>query len=109
MPRISSRSTKGKPPSPFDWTSNGKTWAVKGKQVILPRQIGGTRVHDMPRAEIKKSGITYAGNGLFVSEPILGAGYILAEYKGDIISIYDADILQMEVCALHCCVHTNLP
>jgi hypothetical protein len=79
-------------------TSHGKSWTVKSKQVILPRQIGGTRVHVMTRAEIKRSGISYAGN----SRRILGAGYILAEYEGEIISIYDAEILQMQVSALHC-------
>ena len=104
-PRKSSRSSKGKPPAPFDWTSDGMAWTVHSKHVILPRQIGGTREHVTPRAQIKRSGISHAGNGFFVSERILGAGHILAEYKGEIISIYDAVILQMQV---GCCVSMNL-
>jgi hypothetical protein len=44
----------------------------------------------MPCVEIKRSGLFQAGNGLYLSQGILGAGKILAEYKGEIISIDDA-------------------
>jgi hypothetical protein len=102
QPRKSTRSSKGKPPQPFNWTPHGKSWTVKSKQVILPRQIGRTRLHVMPCAEIKRSGLSHAGNGLYLSQGILRAGKILAEYKGEIISIDDANKLQMLVCSLHC-------
>lgn len=107
QPRKSSRSSKGKPvkpPSPFNWTPNGMTWTVKSKLVILCRQIGGARLHVMPRAGIKRSGIPYAEDRFHLSQGIFGAGKILAEYKVDIISIYDADNLEIMVCSLHCSV-----
>ena len=103
QPRKSTRSSKGKPPKPFNWTPHGKSWTVKSKQVILPRQIGRTRLHVMPCAEIKRSGLSRAGNGFYLSQGILRAGSILAEYKGEIISIDDADKLQILVCSPHCC------
>ena len=105
--RTSTRSNKGKPPLPFNWTPHGKCWTVESKQVILPRQIGGTRVHLTPRAQIKKSGIKRAGKGLFLRQGVPRAGLILAEYKGKIISIHDADILQALVLVPLACVQNH--
>ena len=94
MLRSSSRSNKGIPPPPFNWTFHGKCWTVESKQVVLPRQVGKTRVHCTPRAMISKSDIPWAGNGLFLLQEVPRAGLILAEYKGEIISIDDAYHLQ---------------
>ena len=91
-PRTSSRSNKGKPPLSVDWSPNGRCWSVESKQVVLSRQIGGTRVHLTPRAQIRKSGIPSAGNGLYVCHAT-PSGVILAEYSGKIIAICDADDL----------------
>lgn len=92
--RRSSRSNKGTPPPPFDWTWNGKCWTVKSKQVVLPRQVGGSRTHITPRSRITKSCIPWAGNGLFLCQGISRAGLILAEYTGKVISIHEADHLR---------------
>ena len=77
----------------IDWSANGVCWPVESKQVVLTRQIRGTRVHITPRAQIKKSGIPSAGKGFYVCHAI-PAGVILAEYSGKLIAIYDADNLQ---------------
>ncbi len=90
MLRSSSRSNKGMPPPPFNWTFHGKCWTVKNKLVVLPRQVGKTRVHYTPRAMITKSDIPWAGNGLFLRQEVSRAGLVLAEYKGKILSIDDA-------------------
>ena len=84
----------------IDWSADGVCWPVEIKQVVLTRQIGGTRVHITPRAQIKKSGIPSAGKGFYVCHAIpagiILAEYsgILAEYSGKLIAIYDADNLQ---------------
>jgi hypothetical protein len=91
--RTSPRSNKGKPPTRVDWTPDGMCWTVERKQVVLSRNIGGTRVHLTPRAQIRKSGIPSAGNGLFLCHAI-PAGSILAEYSGKIIAIHEADRLR---------------
>ena len=72
------------------------------KRVLLPRQVGGTRVHITPRAMVTKSGIPCAGNGLFLCQEVPRAGLLLAEYTGDIISIYDADHLLAMVRSRRC-------
>lgn len=99
MPRSSSRPSKGKSPSTFDWSHHGKCWTVKSKEIILPRKIGGTRVHHTPRLQIRKSGIPRAGNGLHVCQEIPTAGVILTEYTGEVISIHDATNLIALVCS----------
>ena len=91
--RTSPRSNKGKPPLPFNWTPHGKCWTVESKQVI--------------RAQIKKSGIKWAGKGLFLHQEVPRAGLILAEYKGKIFSIHDADILQALVLGPLACVQNH--
>jgi hypothetical protein len=98
---ISSRNNKGVPDSTFDWTLHGRRWPVQRKSVVLSGQIGGMRQHITPRAEIKKSGIPCAGNGLSVCDDISGAGFILAENNGKFITIHDADNLQALVCSCH--------
>ena len=90
----SPRVNKGKPPPPFDWTCHGQSWAVGSKQLVLPRQVGGSRVHITPRSMIRKSSILCAGNGLYLCQGVPRAGFILSEYFGRIISIHEADHLK---------------
>ena len=80
---------------------------MESKQVVLSRQIGGTRVHLTPRAQIRKSGIPSAGNGLYVCHAT-PSGVILAEYSGKIIAICDADDLLTLVSSNPLlCLHTH--
>jgi hypothetical protein len=107
--RKSSRNNKGVPPSTFDWTPHGRRWPVQRKSIVFSRQIGGTCQHITPRAEIKKSGIPCAGNGLSICDDIPAAGFILAEYNGKVITIHEADNLRALVYScLALCAHLSL-
>ena len=95
-PPRTSRPNKGKPPLKFDWTADGMCWSVESRQVVLSRQIGGTRVHLTPRVEIRKSGIRSAGKGVYLCHAT-PAGSILAEYSGKLIAIHEAYSLRDRV------------
>jgi hypothetical protein len=56
----------------------------------------------MQRRRNAMSGIPCAGNGLFLCQEVPRAGLLLAEYTGDIISIYDADHLLAMVRSRRC-------